>query len=321
MANNRPSNGLAESPAANGSLRLSSRPRGLWGQIGLLIFQPGYFFDTLRQLQEVRQWFWVALLVLGLTAFSTVRTRPPAASSDTPSAPDETMIPTDTGSEGGLDFGAPPPEAFLSSTATSTEETVSEKWQRGAIAASNIILVWLILVLLLSQTSLANGKMPNLGKNLQIVVWACLPLGLMAALQLIYHWGGGEIGKPGLSGLLPEWSGYKDLTEAQQKVLMSLATRFTLFEWWAVILVYVGARHSLDGKRWVVGYIIITWITLIVVLPVLSGSITLPETEPVISPLEEFPPQDIMPFEEGAPDGGSEDSAPPVQVKPGARKG
>jgi hypothetical protein len=305
-----------------------------------LIFQPGTFFDMLRQSTDARQWFWVALLILILTAFSTVRTRSPADTSSDTAAPVDSFIPSegDLGGDGGgggvggeiIDFGAPPSGDLGTAAAASTGETESEKWQRGIISASNIILAWLILIVLLSQASLANGSRPSLGKNLQVAVWAGLPLALMAGLQLIYDWRGGEVGPPGLSGLLPEWSGYPDLSDGQKKALMSLATRFTLFEWWAVLLVYLGARFTLASKRWVAGYIALSWAALVIMIPVLIGSIKLPEEPLPTPPVEEFMPGEMLPGEELMPGGefeiqsGDVESIPapaPVEIKPGGQKG
>jgi hypothetical protein len=142
-----------------------------------------------------------------------------------------------------------------------------------------VVVAWLLLALILGIVPFMNGVLPNLGRNLQIAVWASLPLGLMALIQLIYVWRGGQLGEPGLSGLLPDWDTYRAMNESQKTVALSLAIRLTLFGLWTLILVYLGGRSALRGKRLVVLLAVLSWAVLIVVLPVLAGSIDLPGDE------------------------------------------
>lgn len=346
MDNTHPRTGRASPAARPAEMSAPSfpmRPRSLGGQVVTLLFQPGKFFRTLPSLQDSQQWFWIALLVLGLVAFSTVRTRSTTDSAGT----GDGGIPTDLSNPPGLDLGGGGegggkyddsglsglPAEGVPAAQTGSENSpdkVSDDWQKAAIAASNILLAWLILAVLLCEVPpLSSGSWPRFRQNLHIAVWASLPLGLMAALQLVYDWAGGQIGQPGLSGLLPKWSGYDDLTNGQQTLLTSLATRATLFEWWTVILVYIGARHALHGKRWVVTQAVLAWMVLILVIPVLTGSIKAPDDSPA-PPALEIPGGDVMPGDEIPgdieilPDGGEQtapDSGQAVPVAPSGRKG
>lgn len=358
MANTQPRTGNGSSqarPAEVSATPYSMRPRSLVGQAATLLFQPGKFFRTLPSLQETRQWFWIALLVLGLVAFSTVRTQ--TTSQETTSGgttPADMTTPPGldlSGSSGGggggggviisgggkglYDAGPGGTSSDGSTPAASgkSPEKVSADWQKAAIAASNILLVWLILAIMLCEVPpLSSGAWPRFRQNLHIAIWASTPLAMMAALQLVYHWAGGQIGKPGLSGLLPEWSKYQHLSRGQQTLLLSFATRFTLFEWWTVILVYIGARQALRGKRWVVMQVVAAWIALIIVLPVLSGSIKAPAAPPASSdiiPGQEISPGGAIPGgidvtpggEKIPPDTGGSSESVPVPAPPAGRKG
>lgn len=329
--------GLAGGPTELAAPSFPTRPRSLWGQIVTLLFQPGKFFRTLPALQDSRQWFWIALLVLGLVAFSTVRTRSTTSDTSTGDGGTSTDLSNppglDLGIDGGGGGGGKYSETDLSglpadgvpSTQTGTADGLDKvyaDWQKATIAASNILLAWLILAVILCEVPpLSGGKWPRFSQNLHIAIWASLPLGLMAGLQLLYHWAGGQIGLPGVSGLLPKWSVYKDLTNGQQTLLMSLANRATLFEFWTVILVYVGARHALRGRRWVVAQAVLVWMILILVIPVLTGDIKAPDDAPA-PPALEYPGDGMMPGDEMPsdteilPDGG--DTAPDTggEVKP-----
>ncbi len=133
-------------------------------------------------------------------------------------------------------FGGGPPADFSGvpqdGQAASSGSDVSESWTTALIASSNIVLAWLLLVVLLCEVSLARGKRPRLAHNVQIAVWASVPLGLMAVLQIVYYAAGGQAGEPGLAGLLPEWGRYADLSRGQRSLLLSGATRATLFGLW-----------------------------------------------------------------------------------------
>jgi len=261
---------------------MPARSRSLLGQVFAVLLQPGQFFRNLTL--DSRQWVWIALLILLLTGISAVQHQTAAGKEDTeadmsdgmgdiPSADPFASDPYAGGGEmSGIGDTAEVEE-------TKSPEEVSADWKTGVTAASNILLVWLSRGLLLSSISLLNGNAPRLGLNLQVVVWASLPLGLMAGLQLIYFWMGGSAGEPGISGLLPEWDGYKDLSLIQQDLLYSFTMRLTLFGLWMLALVYCGARSALRGRSWAVALIVITWVVLLVIVPVVLGTVEAPEVE------------------------------------------
>jgi len=96
-----------------------------------------------------------------------------------------------------------------------------------------------------------------------------------------------------------------------------------------VILVYTGARHALRGRRWVVTQAVLVWMILILVIPVLTGSIKAPDDSPA-PPALEMPGGEILPGGDETMPGGIEiipdgESAPETetQVKPApaGRKG
>jgi hypothetical protein len=274
--------------------------RSFGGQIVTLLLQPGVFFRTLPALDETRQWVWMMFAVLGLVAFSAVRAetlKKEAAPADSPVGD---MGSFDMGSEdlsgGDPIFGGLPPDAALPATSTTADNDVSARWETGVTSASNILLIWFALVLLLTPVSLINGVAPRLDQNFHIVVWASVPMALMAGLQLIYYWAGGKVGEPGLTGILTEWDTYNNLPKAQQTLVYSAAMRLTLFGLWSCVLAYVGAHYALRGKRIVAAFCVLVWVTLIIVVPVLLDSVNVPETttSEVTTSSPETPASDVI---------------------------
>jgi hypothetical protein len=279
--------------------------RSFGGQITTVLLQPGTFFRTLPALSETRQWVWMAILVLGLVAFSAVRAEslkkeaePQDAGAVDMSGGDFSGMDMEGGGDmSGVDLGGIPSDAGLPSTSTTPEENdVASRWETGVIAASNVLLIWFALALLLVPVSLINGVAPRLGQNLHIVIWASIPLGLMAGLQLIYYWAGGKVGEPGISGVLPEWEKYNELSKAQQTMIYSGAMRLTLFGLWTCILAYMGAHRALHGKRAIAAACVLAWMALIIIIPVLTGSVKVPEPTTSSAPVVEFetPPTEII---------------------------
>jgi hypothetical protein len=264
--------------------------RSLLSQVGLVLLQPSLFFRHLPAIQFTRQWVWIGLIVLALSGYSAVRhdalreeeTSPGgvgASPADIPPAPDVV-------SGGGIDFGGlppdvgggPPADGAAPETGPSPEE-VSATWSTGLEAAGVLILQWLVLAILLSEVSLLRGKAPRLGHNWQIAIWASVPLALMAGLQLVYFWAGGRPRQDGLSGVVDEWAVYQDLPRLGQSLMLSLASRFTLFWLWTLFLLYLGARYGLGGKWWSSGMVVVIWIAVLTLAPVATGSIEAPEEE------------------------------------------
>ena len=315
---------VAQPPPEYGLLP-NSRPRSLWSQIGMVLLQPGRFFRTLPTLPDSRQWVWAALLILVLVGFSAVQadSHAPDPTDGQPAEGGFRPVPGDpfegevsggvavSGVEGG--FGpveGGPVEGPVGPGAGGGEgeSSPSDDWTTALIAASNIVAVWLIAIVLLAVVSLLRGIPPQWGHNVQIAVWASVPLGLMAALQLVYFFAGGTSGEPGMAGLLSEWDAYADLAESQQALVLSFASRLTLFSVWALALVYVGGRQTLRGPWLAVTLTVLALVALIVAIPVAAGTITAPEDEaasvepggligPDMMP-GEFPPEDVPPMDE-----------------------
>ena len=262
----------------------------------LVLLQPGRFFKSLYAGEDARQWVWMALVVLVLVGVSAARGNNISSSTVEP------------GGETPLDGGYLPGDPFADpafsgemldggqgilvggGAATGTKAESSDGWTTALIASSNIIVAWVLLVVLLALASLERGTAPRLSQNVQVAVWSSVPLGLMAALQFVYYLADGTPGAPGLAGLLPEWDRYAELGHAQQSLVLSVATRTTLFALWTLGLVYIGARHALRGRVWVALLVVLLWAMLIVVIPVTVGTIEAPvEATNPISPAE-FPP-------------------------------
>lgn len=268
------------------ALARRSRPRGLVGQISTVLLEPRSFFRALPLNEGSRQWVWAAVLILALVGFSAVRQEAlsGSAASSTTSPPalgqgGSSPFPSDSG---GFPGGALP-SPFDAGAGTNTGgsasgSNVSATWTTALLAASSVILGWVVQMVMLCEVSLFNGTAPRLGRNLQIAVWATVPVGLMAALQLLYFAAGGTAGQPGLSGLLAEWDVYADMPVFGKSVLLSLTSRLTLFWLWSLVLLYIGGRMALRGRTWAVLLVVVAWALLVVLLPVLTGAVAAPET-------------------------------------------
>ncbi|WP_162909678.1 YIP1 family protein [Aggregatilinea lenta] len=282
---------LGRGPNGPYTLTVPPRQRGLVSQVTMVLVRPGEFFDALAIVRTSRQWVWIAAVVLALVGLSAVRYQSasqqvadgdPAGGADVSGG-----VPIDPfGGSGGVavegsfdtglsDTGAPSAGGAVS------DKDVTDEWTTALIAGSNVLLAWGILAVLLGVVSLMNGRAPRFGHNVQVAVWASVPLGLMAGLQMIFFLMGGSAGAAGLSGLLADWSGYASLSEPVQKLAVSAAERLTLFAVWTVALAYIGARHALRGRWWVVVPVVVAWAAIIIVLPVLAGTVDLPQSDEV----------------------------------------
>lgn len=295
-----------------------TRPRGLWGQVMLSVLQPAYFFRTLPLLEDTRTWLWAAVLILTLTGVSAVRqdalvhgnTGAPAIDfgNQSPSGDlggGEVPLkggfsgPADGGGGGGetpFDSGIPP--TIPGDTTGGGSTNISTTWTIALLAGTTVIIGWFVLTIILSEVTLFNGRAPSLGQNFQIAVWASIPFALMAGVQLIYYAAGGKVGGAGISGLLVEWNGYTTLPAFWRSVILSLTSRFTLFWLWSLILIYVGARNTLHGKRWASLLVVVVWATLLVVVPVVTGAVKAPEI-----PAEQTLPEIQLPGSDVPSDG------------------
>ncbi|MDX1991385.1 MAG: YIP1 family protein [bacterium] len=281
-----------------------NRPqRGLLGSMSTVLLQPALFFRTLPPMSATRQWLWVALLVLALVGFNAVR-RESLSASPAGEAP---IIAPDVG--GGIldprQGGAPidpgmslevPPAGNPQEAGTGDEMDTATRWTTALIAASGVVLIWFGQTVLLSEVSLLNGTAPRLAHNFQIAIWASLPLGLLALLQLLYQAGGAVIGEPGLSGLVGELPFYADLPLFARSLLLSFASNLTLFWLWSLMLIYFGARFALHGRRWIALLVLISWVIVLTLVPVLTGNI-----KAEASPATEMTDGMFMPSEFGEP--------------------
>jgi hypothetical protein len=230
---------------------LRQRPRGLRGNIGALIFQPRTFFRDLAAAETNRQWFWIAVFVLGLTGFVAVQRSSATAVVDP--------------------FAATPPPA-------------AANWTTALLAASGIVASWLVQAVLLCEVSLLNGVAPRLGLNFRAAIWASLPLGLMALLQLLYMAAGGTIAAAGVSGLVVEQQWYTELPAFPQSLMLSLTSQLTVFWLWNLVLLYLGARHALKGKWWASLLVIVAWLVVVILIPTLANTNTTPAPDPFTNP-------------------------------------
>jgi hypothetical protein len=283
------------------------RSRGLAGQFWSLILQPGAFFRRMASAPATSQWVWIAVLILILAGVSAVQ-QTDLQEVDTAAPVDSPEI-FDPGMSSGP-FGGPPPEGTPQQESSADPEEVASKWSTALESGGTLILHWIGLAILLSMETLLRGRRPLPNRNLQIAVWASIPLGMMAAIQLIYFAMGGEYGQHGISGLLLEWDRYLEFNDWQQDAILSLASSFTIFWLWSLMLVYLGGRFALNGRRWSVMIVMLMWISILTFAPVVLGSVdaqtfieeNIPAPDNSIEqPFEETPFESPMIEDEGIP--------------------
>lgn len=298
---------MAEVSVYQGSITANRRSQGFFGQFWGVLLQPVSFFKRLDTITSTSQWISVGLLILLLTGISAVQQDKSINGVQNDSSTEvDGGEPISDPFMGGPIGGPPPGEIPGDQTSSTTSGAdASETWGTGLLAAGILVLQWLGLAVVLSEVSLLRGKRPQLGKNMQIAVWASLPLGLMAALQLIYFAMGGTYGQAGLSGLLLEWKAYMDFSELQQNILLALTRHLTIFWLWSLLLIYLGARFTLNGRRWVSWLAVVIWLAVLILVPVFAGQV---DAEAFIEEntaataddqVDEMPPMEEMPFMEG----------------------
>jgi hypothetical protein len=249
--------------------------RSLAGHMLALLVQPSSFF---MRLPGTRHWLLVALLIWIIVGTAAVRRPVSDGSVVVPpvTVPDVTSPPVD----GGGDFGAVPfdpsvnipPGALDAGTNTATPD-IADILIVGLLAAGNLLVALAIQTVLLSEVSLLNGRAPQLGRNLQLAVWASVPLGLMALFQLIYYALGGQGGMMGVSLLLQRWEAYSSLPSFVQSFLHSLTAQLTLFWLWNAVLLYFAARYGLRGKAWASWVVVVVWLLIATLVPTLTGAV------------------------------------------------
>lgn len=228
-------------------------PPGLIAQIRQVLFQPRAFFASLNRSSS--QWLLIALLVAGLVAFSAIQAMPAAIS-----------IPVDGGPPPGMPFeGEFPPDIAMpvDPGTVAPSGSGSPTWTVALSAAGGLVIQWLVLAILLGEISMLNRKQPDMSLNGQIVVYASLPLALMAAIQALYLSGGNTISNPGFTGYLLENESYLAWSLPLQSLAYGFATHLTLFWLWQMGLLYIAGRVALHGKRWAVLLVIALWVLLL----------------------------------------------------------
>lgn len=288
-----------------GENRLAQRQisRGLPAQVNMALLHPAQFFRTLAPMSMTRQWLWMALLLMALFGFNAVRLETESQGSSDGGG---VIAPVDRGVEPGMDMGgisAVPPDMGVDpgigqpvdGGSFSGGMDTTSRWTTALVAGTGLLLTWLIQAVLLSEVSLLNGTAPRLGHNFQVAIWASLPLGLLALIQILYQAAGGTVGKPGLSGLVGEFPFYANWSPFAQSVLLSLASNLTLFWLWGLMLIYFGARYALQGRRWAAMLVLISWVVVLTMIPVVTGRI---EAQPEDTALQDemgFSEEGIMP--------------------------
>ncbi len=292
-----------------------------------MLLQPVVFF---RSLPASRHWLWIGLLMLVITGFSAVH-QPALPEAIPPGDAPAIALPPDAGVPGGASgieggFVAPNSPGMGQSAAPAPD--VSKTVMTALLAATGVLVAWFIQALVLSEVSLINGSRPSLGLNLQIAIWASVPLALMLVIQQLYFAAGGTPGMMGISLVLERWAAFQTLPAFSQAVITTLASNFTLFWLWSLGLLYVGGRIALGGKRTAVTLVVVVWVIIGALGPALSSigkpapvvenpeAITMPDGTEQVSPDLQVEPSMTTPSK-SALESGSEISAPPaVQVRP-----
>jgi hypothetical protein len=266
------SENVARPPVANPVVNQRPRKpaRGLMGQVSMVIFQPAKFFAEMPTTQHNRQWAWMGLLLLIVIGFNSVQQYDVNNSSGS-SGDSEFVDPMMGMDMGGGMMNDPfmPPDMGMGGGDTSSTgaSNTSTKWEIGLVAGAGMVFVWFAQVLILSQVSLFKGQAPVLSDNLQIVIWATVPLGLMALFQMFFRWTGGTIGEAGLLGLMVQTSFYQSANPFLQAILKTLASHMTLFWLWSLVLIYIGARHVLQGRMLPSILAVVMWVVMFVAVP------------------------------------------------------
>lgn len=265
---------------------------GFIGLLRLVLFSPRQFF---QQLDHARHGFIIALLILALLAYGAVQEASPAST------------PVDSGGIPPMDGGIPPMDGGgipidMGGGAPVSTADPSQAWMTGLTAAGQQVIYWLVLTIVLSEVSLFNGKAPDFKRNTQIAIWATVPLALMAGVRILFIMGGGTLGEAGFAGFLDEWEAYAGMNPLLQSSIYALATQISLFWFWSLTLIYIGAREALKGKRLAIVIVLAMWIAMLILAfgyqryQMLSNQN--PEMPTELMPEGEFPIEGEFPVEE-----------------------
>lgn len=254
-------------------------PGGIVGQITTLITRPKAFF---QKMPHTRQWLWIGLLVLfiaGFTASNQVTQQSNASASTAQQAGSSalsTQATSNANAQTTSSAGSSTAAAITATTASTTQQTSSvdanTTLMSGLLAACGVLVMWAGQTVLLCLVTMLQAYAPNIGRSLQVAVWASLPLALMLILRQLNFAMGGTGGSVGLSLLLTQWDGYAKLAEPARRVLAVFMSNISLFWLWNLVLLYFGARYALRGNRLSVMLIVVMWIAAAAVVPVLVGN-------------------------------------------------
>jgi hypothetical protein len=232
---------------------------GFVSNLIMVLFQPGEFFRTLTLANKGRQWLVAAMLILALVAFNAIQlTSQSTTTGDTGALPPDFM-----GGDGGFPFDMPFPGDGPGGTPAANPSDPAATWMTGLTAAGALIVQWGLLAILLTQVTMFNGRRPRIGANLQIVVWASMPLAVMAIVQTLFLSAGGTISKPGFTGFLDDWEAYMEFNIYVRSFVHALASQLTLFWLWHLALIYIGARKTLRGRYPIVILTLAIWVAVL----------------------------------------------------------
>lgn len=172
---------------------------------------------------------------------------------------------------------------------TDPARSTVDTWSMVLVLVAGQVAVWFLLTCLLALVSMFNGQRPRFGVNLQIAVWSFAPFVLMAGLQLFYIATGGAIHSAGLSRLIIHLPAYTEANLTTQQIMLAFASNLTIFGLWQVVLLMVGARQALQGKRSVIVLVALIWVVLMTALPVITGTVREPQDVPASGAPGGFP--------------------------------
>lgn len=267
-------------------------PNGVWGQLRTLLFHPETFFKALST--STSAWLFMLVVLMLLTGASEVQRqqRLNASPSDGMNI-DFGIPPMDTGMPMGDPTmpempggGVPlPPSDMGGGGAPTGGQPITEQLEQILGATGSILGMWLVLTPLLAIVPFFNRSAPRWGRALKVAIWASVPLGVMALIQLAYYSAGGKAGEPGMFGIVDELPFYASLSAIQKSLVLSAASKLTLFHGWMLALVYLGARQTLRGKQVVVVIVMALWLMLMIFLPVATGAYKVEEELPAVQTL------------------------------------
>jgi hypothetical protein len=219
------------------------KAKGFFAQVQQVILHPVAFFEALPEQAESRTWLMAAFLILLLIAYSAVQQK------------------------------ATVPEDFSMSTSNPVQQQVIT----GLMAAFGLMIAWLVQAALLLPVAILSQRKANFALNLHITIWASLPFALLAMIQIAYLWAGGPIGGAGLAPAISSVMPYETMTSAWGIFLLNMAEQFTLFGLWNLALLYLGARHSIQGAKGNLGIVLaflLIWLILLLIVPTIIETMT-----------------------------------------------